>query len=354
MKIALITDTHFGARNDNVAFGNYFKKFYDTVLFPYIDEHKIKTIIHLGDIVDRRKFINFLSARRLREDLIAPAITRGIDLHMLIGNHDTFFKNTNDVNSMQELYAYCEKIKFYARPEVCNFDGCNIALIPWICPENEKETMNLINTCNADILFGHLEVSGFEMYKGGLLIEDGLNRSVFEKFDLVCSGHYHHRSTQGNITYLGTAYEITWSDYNDQKGFHVFDTDTRLLTFIPNPHRMFFKVYYDDLNKSMDEAIVHDFSSLRDAFVKVIIKNKTNPYWFDLFIERLEKSGIQNLQVVEDHLNLNLEADETIVNEAEDTLTILNGYIDQLDLKHNKQEVKNVLHQLYSEALTIE
>ena len=117
---------------------------------------------------------------------------------------------------------------------------------------------------------------------------------------------------------------------------------------------MFFKVYYDDLNKSMDEAIVHDFSALKDTFVKVIIKNKTNPYWFDLFIERLEKSGIQNLQVVEDHLNLNLEKDETIVNEAEDTLTILNGYIDQLDLKHNKQEVKNVLHQLYSEALTIE
>ena len=354
MKIALITDTHFGARNDNVAFGNYFKKFYDNVLFPYIDQHNIKTIIHLGDIVDRRKFINFLSARRLREDLIAPAINRGIDLHMLIGNHDTFFKNTNDVNSMQEMYAYCDKIKFYPQPVVREFNGCNIALIPWICPENEKQTFDLINTCNADILFGHLEVAGFEMYKGGMVIEDGLDHKVFEKFDLVCSGHYHHRSTQGNITYLGTAYEITWSDYNDQKGFHIFDTEDRSLTFIPNPHKMFFKVYYDDLNKSMDEAIVHDFSALKDTFVKVIIKNKTNPYWFDLFIERLEKSGIQNLQVVEDHLNLNLEKDETIVNEAEDTLTILNGYIDQLDLKHNKQEVKNVLHQLYSEALTIE
>ena len=354
MKIALITDTHFGARNDNVAFANYFKRFYDEVFFPYLDQNNIRTVIHLGDIVDRRKFINFLSARRLREDLIAPSIDRGIDLHMIIGNHDTFFKNTNAVNSMQELYSYCDKINIHLEPTVKNFDGCEIALIPWICPENEQRTFDMIKATTAQILFGHLEITGFEMYKGGLSITDGLDRNVFEKFDLVCSGHFHHRSTQGNITYLGTAYEITWSDFNDQKGFHIFDTDDRSLTFVPNPHKMFFKVHYDDLNKTMDEVIVHDFTSLKDAFVKIIVRNKTNPYWFDLFIERIEKSGVQNLQVVEDHLNLNLERDETIVNEAEDTLSILNDYIEQLDIKHNKQEVKNALHQLYSEALTIE
>ena len=58
MKIALITDTHFGARNDSLLFLDFFRKFYENIFFPTLKERGIKEIIHLGDVVDRRKFIN--------------------------------------------------------------------------------------------------------------------------------------------------------------------------------------------------------------------------------------------------------------------------------------------------------
>ena len=103
MKIALITDTHFGARNDNVNFNEYFYQFYEGVFFPYLQQHNIKTCIHLGDCFDRRKYVSYKTAKDFRERFILPFNVLGIDLHMLVGNHDIYYKNTSQVNSLTEL-----------------------------------------------------------------------------------------------------------------------------------------------------------------------------------------------------------------------------------------------------------
>lgn len=353
MKIALITDTHFGARNDSQAFAKFFYRFYTKVFFPYLDQHNIKTVVHLGDIVDRRKYINYTSAKLLRETLIKPLYKRGIQAHFLIGNHDTYFKNTNDINSLTELYSnnsYPNIKVYHKKPEMVEFDGCQILLTPWICSGNYEQSMEVINNTTAQVLFGHLELKGFEMYKGSIN-NHGFDSNVFSRFDVVCSGHFHHKSTVGNINYLGAPYEITWSDYDDPRGFHVFDTDTRTLEFIPNPITMFEKIHYDDSNTTMELIVNQDFDQYKDKFVKVIIREKTNPYWFDMFIDKLEKAGPHNVQVVEDHLHLDLESDDDIVNEAEDTMTILSKYIDALDISTDKQLVESTIKELYAEAL---
>ena len=88
MKAAIITDTHFGARNDSKVFLQYFGKFYKNVFFPYLEEHGIKTIFHLGDIVDRRKFINYVTLREFKDIFVQPCIDRGIKVHAIVGNHD--------------------------------------------------------------------------------------------------------------------------------------------------------------------------------------------------------------------------------------------------------------------------
>jgi DNA repair exonuclease SbcCD nuclease subunit len=355
MKIALITDTHFGARNDSPAFASYFQQFYQQHFFPYLEEHGIDTVIHLGDIVDRRKYINFTTARHLEDTLIRPLYERGIKAHMLIGNHDTYYKNTNEINSMHELYhsSKYDNIKFYySLPEVAEFDGCKILMTPWICSGNYQESMEIISTTKAEILFGHLEIKGFEMYKGAVN-DHGFDRTVFDRFDIVCSGHFHHKSTAGNITYLGAPYEITWSDYNDPRGFHIFDTDTRTLEFIRNPISLFYKIHYDDTNKIMEQVVNVDFDQYHDKFVKVIVSEKNNPYWFDMFMDKLEKAGPCSVQVVEDHLHLDLESDDDIINEAEDTITILSKYISSLELTTDRSLVENTIKDLYREALTI-
>lgn len=355
MKLALITDTHFGARNDSPAFAKYFDEFYENVFFPYLDDHNIKTVVHLGDIVDRRKYINYTTARHLEKSFIRPLVARDITTHLIIGNHDTYFKNTNEVNSMRELYGSTryKNLHFYMdKPSSVFFDRCEVLMVPWICTDNLQESLDTIKNTTAQVMFGHLEIKGFEMYRGAVN-DHGFDRSAFDKFDVVCSGHFHHRSTDGTITYLGNPYQMFWNDFDDPRGFNIFDTDTRELTFIENPYKMFEKILYDDTDKILEQVVNQNFEAYTNKFVKVIVKEKNNPYWFDMFIDKLEKAGPYNLQVVEDHLNLDLESDDDIINEAEDTMTILSKYIDALDISTDKKRVEQTVRELYNQALSV-
>ena len=331
MKIALITDSHAGVRNDSLAFHDYMKKFYDNVFFKYLDEHDIKTIVHCGDIIDRRKYININTANRLRVDLIEPALSRGIAWHQCLGNHDTYHKNTNSISSFTELFNYFP-LNIYDKTTEVMFGDTKILLIPWICDDNKEHSFNLIRNTDAQIAFGHLELEGFEMFKGSI-VSHGDDPSLFGRFDIVCSGHFHHRSHRGNVYYLGSPAEYTWSDYNDPRGFHIFDTETRELTFIENPYKMFHKFWYNDGNKKFLETDI-DYTQFANKIIKVIIQEKNNPYWFDKFIENVEKMNPIDIQIVEDHMNLNLEEDQDIVDEAESTIEILDRKSTRLNSSH--------------------
>jgi DNA repair exonuclease SbcCD nuclease subunit len=354
MKIAIVTDTHFGVRNDSAIFADYFKKFYDNVFFPYLKDNNITTVFHLGDIVERRKYINFVTASRLESDFILPLAEQNIRTYFVVGNHDAYYKNTNEINAITQLYGGREysNMNIIVDPTEIVVDGCRIVLMPWMCQDNMTDALEMISSTQASVLMGHLELAGFEMNKG-VVIEHGMDTGIFDKFDVVCSGHYHHKSTKKNINYLGCPYEITWSDYGDQKGFHIFDTQTYELTFIPNHYTMFNKLHYDDSNTTLDELLKIDFERYRDTYVKVIVHNKNNPYWFDLFVDALEKCDTIGIQVVDDNLNLNLEDDEDIMSEAEDTLTILKKFVDNVDLKVEKRDVERFLSELYSEACNV-
>lgn len=353
MKIALITDTHWGARGDSPAFAEYFNRFYYDHFFPYLSEHGITNIFHLGDIVDRRKYINFVTARHLRK-FVEHCDSSGIRLDVIIGNHDTSFKNTNEVNSMKELFEHSTyDINYYDSPTVVSLGGTDIGVLPWVCSGNYDESMEFLRDTPAQILFGHLEIAGFEMYKGAVN-DHGFDTKIFDKFDLVCSGHFHHKSTRGNINYLGAPYEMSWSDYNDPRGFHIFDTETRELTYIKNPLTMFNKVHYNDQDKTLDELMNVDWDYYKGSYVKLIVHSKTNPYWFDMFVDKIEKAGVLDLQVVDDNLNLQMEDDNDIVSEAEDTLTVLNKVVDQVESRVDKKVLYNFLSSLYNEALSVE
>ena len=352
MKIVLVTDLHFGARNDSVKVAKHQKRFYDEVFFPYLKENNIDTIIDLGDTFDRRKYISFTSLRSATEMFFKPLKENNITTHMIVGNHDTVYKNTNELNSVNLLLQAYDNIIEYESPTDIQIDGCDILILPWICNDNYDHTMDMVNKTKAQIVFSHLELKGFEFMRGHFMHE-GMDHKIFDKFDLVCSGHYHHKSTEGNINYLGTPYELTWQDYQDEKGFHVFDTETRELTRVVSPLNMFYKLWYDDTNMTFEDISKIDFTQYKDCFVKVIITNKTNPYLFDSYIERLDKNDLANLQIVEDHLNLDLTEDEHIVDEAEDTVTILDKYVDGLEISSNKDKVKTLLRNLYDEALSI-
>ena len=351
MKIALITDTHFGARNDNLAFLDYFEKFYDKEFFPHLIENNITTIIHLGDIVDRRKYISYVTLRRMKEMFIDKCNEHNIDLHVIIGNHDVPYKNTNEINSMTELFRDTH-VNYYSEPKTVNFDGTDILIMPWINNQNYPEAIKTMEETPAQIMMAHLEVQGAFMDRGNVN-EHGMSVDKFKKFEQVFSGHFHHKNKIGNVQYLGCPYEMTWIDYQDPKGFHIFDTDTRELDFIRNPYSMFHKVFYNDDGKTIEQILDFDFSSYSDTYVKVIRQNCDNPYWFDLFMDKLNESGPIHIQVVEDNLNLQFEDENDMIDEAQDTVTIMSKYVDAMPETIPKKKLDNLLRSLYNEAMSL-
>ena len=352
MKIALLTDTHFGARNDNVNFNEYFYDFYEGVFFPYLQQNNIKHCIHLGDLMDRRKFVSYRILKDFRERFIQPFNHLKINLHILVGNHDIYFRNTNDVNSLQELLGERhDNIRLYPEAQEVDFDGFPILMMPWINPQNEIYSFGMMDETKADTMMSHLEVVGFEMH-GGHTSESGFDKEQFKKFHTIFSGHYHKKSDDGQIYYLGTPYQMTWSDYNCPKGFHIFDTETRELTRIVNPQKIFEKIYYDDTQEDYDS---HDVNQYKSKYVKLVVVNKNDLYKFDKFTDRLFKADCHEVKIIEDFTDLDANTvSDDIVENTQDTMTLLGKYIDDLDVNLDKTKLKGDISKLYHEAQDLE
>ena len=349
MKVAIITDQHFGARNDSIAFLDFFEKFYDNTFFPTLDANSISTVLVLGDTFDRRKYVNFYALDRAKKMFFDKLEERGIRVHMLAGNHDTYYKNTNEVNSPDLLLVEYGNIDVISKPETIVIDGTSICMMPWICPENYQESLDHIKNTKAEICMGHFEIAGFAMYRG-MESHDGLAKETFEKFDLVFSGHYHHRSSDKHIHYLGNPYELTWQDYNDPRGFHLFDLDTRELEFICNPYRMFERIEYNDKDQ---DPIDLDVIELEQKYVKLVVVNKTDFYKFDKFIQKLYNKGCYEIKIIEDMSEFqDGEIGEEI--NLEDTLSVLANYIDSVETDVDKEQIKTFMRTLYTEAVNVE
>ncbi len=346
MKIALLNDTHFGCRNDSPAFMKYQNRFYEELFFPYLVDNNITTLIHLGDVVDRRKFINHNTAYNFKHKFWNRLDELNIDTHILLGNHDTYYKNTNEINAMDNL-SLSKDIKIYRKPETINFDGLDILFVPWIADDIMEESLHTIDSSQAEFVMGHLEIKGFEMHKG-YFNEHGLEKNIFHRFEKVISGHFHKKSDDGQIYYLGAQYEMTWSDYMCPKGFHIFDTDTRELTRIPNPLRIHKKIIYDDEENNYNQMNIEEY---QNCFVKLYISKKSDEDMYNAFINRLHTEiNVHELNIIEDTFDIQSSVPENILEQGEDTLTFLGNYIDQVDTKLDKQKLKTFAEGLYTEA----
>ena len=349
MKIAILNDTHAGVRGDMVEMSKYAGRFYEEVFFPYLDEHDIKHIIHLGDYFDRRKYINFSTLKADKKHFIEPMLERGITMDLILGNHDVYYKNTNDVNAPELLLFESDNINIIYQPEVREYDGVNVALVPWINPENYADSVEFLMSANADTCMGHFEFEGALMMPG-MTCQHGLDHSYVKRFDKVYSGHFHQKSEFANIKYLGSQMQFTWSDYGDEKYFHIFDTDTREMKPIHNPITMFEKLFYDDTKESFETISNMNYEKFRGKFTKVIVVNKDNPYWFDSMLDKLHEASPLHVSVVDDHKHMDL-MDDSDIEGVEDTLTILEKYIDGLEIQGQKKPLFDLMTSLYNEAL---
>jgi len=335
MKVALITDLHFGYRN-NPEYFEYFDKFYQS-FFRYLLDNNIEDIICLGDTFDNRRAITIETLDWSIRHFFDVLENEGFSADFIIGNHDTRYKNTNTPNSPELLLSGYRNIHVYAEPEEVFYNSKPFLYIPWITEENYDATMNAIKTTSAEIAFGHLELNGFDMYSG-ILSEGGMDRSIFKKFEHVYSGHFHKKSTQGNITYLGTAYQLYWSDVNEVKGFHVFDTVSYEMEFIPNPHNMFMEVEYSDLAKL-------DSESISGKQVRVFITDEIDHKHLGKQIERLE-SDCFSIDVIQ-HAQVNSIDEPQYELKVTGVVDMLRQYIDVMETSQDKEAIRKIMGELY-------
>ena len=346
MKLAIITDQHFGARKGADYIHNYFKKFYDNVFFPYLEKNKIDTIVNMGDTFDNRRNIDIQSLEWVKVNYFDRLQQMGITVHSVIGNHDIYYKDTNDVNSVDLLLREYNNIIVYKEPTTINLGGLDILLLPWITEENKMRTLEAMDTTSADVIMGHLELNGF-VATAGHRMEHGMDTKIFDKFYRVYSGHYHTRSDNGKIYYLGNPYEMFWNDVLDTRGFHIFDTKTIEHKPVNNPYRLFYNLYYEDTNYKL-----FDTREFKDKIVKVVVKKKTDQKQFEKFIDKLYNSGIQDLKIIENFVLT--ESADFEVEETENTIGILNRYIDESEFEGDKTLIKGILQKIYSEACEVD
>ncbi len=347
MKVALITDTHYGFKKGNQDYHDFFLKFYNDIFFPTLKKKKIKHVIHLGDVFDIRRNIDFWSLDWSRKNIFNPLQDLGVTVDMMVGNHDAFYKNTLEINSLECLLQEYDNLRVYTGPSEVTVGGRKMVYLPWICDQNEEQTVNLMRETEAEVVLGHLEMEGFKT-NPTYVANHGRQVSEFSKFKLVMSGHYHTRSKKGNFQYIGNPYQMYWNDYADERGFNIFDTETLKLQHIKNPYEMFHKIFYDD---TKNEYYDLDVEKYKDTVVKVVVENKTDYTEFDYLINSLQDVAL-DLKIIED-FSTEVDDDDDIELEHEDTLTILEKYVDELNTNLDSHKLKEIMKSLYVEALEV-
>ena len=235
-----------------------------------------------------------------------------------------------------------ENVISYNTTTEVKIDNLDILFVTWITEENKKHTFNHLRNTKCEVVMGHLELNGFKATQGHMM-EDGTSTSEFEKFKRVYSGHFHCRSNRDGIYYLGNPYEMFWNDVGDPRGFHLFDTETIEHTPIDNPYKMFYKIYYDDTPHQ-----TFDTRQYENKIVKVIVRQKTSPIKFEKFIDKLLSAGVADLKIVENFQLI--EAGDFEVEESENTLSILDRYIEESDTELDKSIIQKLMRQVYQES----
>jgi DNA repair exonuclease SbcCD nuclease subunit len=347
-KIAILGDLHFGVRNDNPFVLKHQQRFFDNVFFPYMKEHEIKELVQVGDTFDRRKYINFLTLHNAKSFYFDKLKKQRIKVHQIVGNHDVYFKNTNQVNSPELLLKEYSNIHVYTEATDAVIAGTRFCMIPWIHNGNYQEAITHMTLSPAKVCFGHFEIAGFEMY-AGFMNEGGMETDIFSNFDLTITGHFHLRTHKYGISYIGTPYDFMWEDYGQEKGFHIFDTETNEMTFVRNPYQILKKiVYHNDFD--IDAVTKEEYD---ETYVKVIVREKDDHKHFNKLQDKLYSFNLCDVEFMDFETE---QADDTIQVEGNaydfrSTSEILSAHVDEMETPLDKGILKEKLKQIYIEAI---
>jgi hypothetical protein len=142
---------------------------------------------------------------------------------------------------------------------------------------------------------------------------------------------------------------MTWNDYDDPRGIHIFDTDTGETEFVPCPFTLFTTLVYDE-----DKVDVKRMPDIQNKYVKLLVEKRTDFKKYDKYVTALHTIGAHDIKIIEDFSQFNSVEVKVDANGLNDTPTLLRQYVDDTDTDLDKDRLKRELHQLYLEAQAIE
>lgn len=348
-KVVLLGDLHLGARGGSNHFSDYFNSFFTDTLYPYCQVNDIKNIIQLGDLFDSRTSLSYKAFHRCKNVWFDSLRKNGIHMTTLLGNHDIHYRESLEINAPELLLAeYSDCITIINKPSKIDLGGKSFDLIPWVCKENREDVLKFVKDTKSDYVCGHFELSGFKMQKTSIVKEeaDDFAKLLSKKYDKVFSGHYHTISTSGNILYTGIPYQITWSDYDDQKGFFVLDTETGELTFVKNNNEMFVKIFLDE-NLKLETLIQYKDKVVRGYYDSSKSKKKE----VDKFLTVLRTVGPMSLSTHDLYQDTSIE-DVTVDTETvSDTRKLILDSLKDLFSTEDLPQATELISGMYDRAL---
>ena len=343
----VLGDLHLGVKNSSEVMFRHQSKFFNFMI-DYMKQNNIDTILQCGDLWDSRRNTNMKTLQFAYDCFFDLLKDNNIHMHTVIGNHDIYLRNSLDIHSSGLLLRNYDCIDVYDQCTTIELDGCTVDMIPWICDQNREQCFDYIKNSKSDVCLGHFEINQFPAV-GQSLFEGGMSREQFSHFKQVFSGHFHCRSKNDNITYVGTPYQLTWNDATTENGFIVFDTETLQYYYVENPNRYYHYLTYDDKNKFQTSL---EGLALEDSFVKIVIKSKSRAFNYNTYINKVFAGKPADVKFVEQSLIDVTSSNQNATLEVKDTLDLITSYIDGIDYDH-KERLKNFMVQLYNEAITI-
>lgn len=339
-KVAILGDVHFGARNGNKALQKAQGEFFTKLFWPTCVKSKVTDVIQLGDLFDDRKSLRHEDIRFCQDYFIDPAEWLKIKLHILVGNHDV--PHLRDLKeSAQEVLG----IAAYSKVADVVIGGRSVRFCPWLCEANLEESMHWIKE-GGDILVGHFGITEFNMGLG-FKCNDGLDSKLFGAWKHVWSGHFHHQDFKYNIRYMGTPYQMSWTDADTKHGFWIWDTETDELEYFDNQERLYVKYnWHEDLLKT--ELVNH-----KDKWVRLEVKDKPDVKKFEKFVDIINSQEPADLKIIEQFEQYHSES-VTDMLELVETETLIDQYVDDVATEDDKHAIKVLMRDIYAEAKTIE
>jgi hypothetical protein len=274
----------------------------------------------------------------------------------LVGNHDTYYRNTLEVNGIAQSFSdliQSGKMRLFDRPEETEAG----LIIPWVCADNHDEVYSAVEKSASRFCFGHFELSGYDMYRG-MPCEHGANPDFLGRFEQVYSGHFHTHSRKRNICYVGTPYDIIWSDASDPKFVMLLDTEAvgeARETWFENESKLHHKILLDSSKVNRSQLADMNFFYLKDKFVKLIIMNGDRPDVIEAISKAIRAVEPNSFTIV-DSTSLN-STDEVQALEKISHKDPLTALLDEIDSKFSMDQnkanrLKSYANEIYTEALS--